>query len=177
MELKDILRGAFEIATLGAESTARAFEEERAFPGPNNGPSDAYRHIYRAAYTAYKTNETYTDLLLDTRELLGGSTNSDMDYYNNAIGIEIGLYLKENGGTLEDIDGLVAKLVQDSMDNDVWIQLDNGIMVSDNSVVSLTDDLHVSTIAVMPESEWGGSRSVMENTRQVEVLENNKLIM
>lgn len=60
-----------------------------------NDNEDAFRHAYSRAYTAYLTNETYSNLGMTYHEIDGNIHNQDpkeenMDKWNNQVGKEIG---------------------------------------------------------------------------------------
>jgi hypothetical protein len=113
MSLKGTLRDIFNWVTDGIGAQAEDLAAKSDLWGLNNGPADALRHIARAAMMVMELGETKTRALLLTREVAGsGSTNSNMDFYNNEIGIKLAQYLKEHGGTREDAMRLAKQLVE-----------------------------------------------------------------
>ncbi|MGE4217826.1 MAG: hypothetical protein AB7G39_00145 [Alphaproteobacteria bacterium] len=61
-------------------------------PGRENGPADAYRHLLGAAELSRQYKERTARFILDANELFFFESKEakEMDYHNNAIGIEIG---------------------------------------------------------------------------------------
>ncbi|PCJ99125.1 MAG: hypothetical protein COA45_06700 [Zetaproteobacteria bacterium] len=162
-----LIEQIFNAASLGSDVAARQFEAQANFPGSSNGPADAYRHVYRAAYLSMNSPEAYAKLLLDTREALGGATNSEMDHYNNAIGLQIGQYLKSHG-TIDDLDKVITKLIKESLGDgniDHWSPLNDGILVNPNkNTITLEHGLTVNSIAIMPRAQWEGDNPVTRST-------------
>lgn len=151
---------AFNLATFGYEEYARKMEGMSNLPGSSNGPADAYRHITRAAAMTLALPDSYVESLLNIRERLGGTTNSAMDYHNNAIGMMIGKHIKENGGDLKDVQNLVEKAIKESMNvpMDKWEAHSGGIYFRTDDRIELEEDFSVMPIALTSPSEWSKER-------------------
>lgn len=139
--------------------------EEKTGPllGSSNGPQDAARHISRAAILyATHPNILFNDFMVDSflyaREVVS-TTNPDMDRHNNAIGKKIGIYVRNQEGTEEDIYRLTANVIQQSFGtspNDVQhlVATETGCMQSTQKQIKLAQDLVVETAVVMPRDRW-----------------------
>jgi hypothetical protein len=70
--------------------------QRSGFPGPHNGPQDAYRHCLASCESARENGETTTQCLAWANEKKGDWTRGQdqgeraMDDHNNAIGIGFG---------------------------------------------------------------------------------------
>lgn len=98
----------YAIATLGISNAAIREAAWSGLPGRENGPADAYRHLLLSAELTRRFGEDYARQLLDAHEWSGnrdGQTplQEAMDRHNNELGIQLGLQLRSNGGTWNDV--------------------------------------------------------------------------
>jgi hypothetical protein len=89
------------------DPTRRVIGEATAsqLPGrQNGGAADAYRHILLSAELTrdYGFATAFDVLVEHERDKTGGADNG-LDMWNNAIGMKIGQYVRDNGGIWEDV--------------------------------------------------------------------------
>ncbi|MGE4217828.1 MAG: hypothetical protein AB7G39_00155 [Alphaproteobacteria bacterium] len=93
----------FETATpsgiWGIKRAAEAAAVASQLPGQQSGPADAYRHLLGSAELTRRKGEYLARIILDLNEIISLESREakEMDYHNNAIGIEIGKTAKSWG--------------------------------------------------------------------------------
>lgn len=81
-------------------------------PGRDFGPADAYRHVLLAAeLTRVYGANVAMGLLVDHEMERDSAADNGMDFWNNDIGIQIGLHVAANGGGWHD----VVRLAREAM--------------------------------------------------------------
>ncbi|MEM9240259.1 MAG: hypothetical protein AAGB07_09795 [Pseudomonadota bacterium] len=92
----------------------------------NGGAADAYRHLLLSAeLTRDYGSASAFDVLTDhERESASGADNG-LDMWNNSIGMQIGQYVRDNGGTWEDVVRLSRAAMVGSFDSGNFDQVSN----------------------------------------------------
>lgn len=107
---------AFEITEIANERA-----RESGLPGFIDGPGDAMKHIAGAAMMGMHYTAPVAFAMLQDRELeqirQNSGSNPSMDLYNNNIGLAIGRYVSEHGGTREDAIRLSQELVEKALED------------------------------------------------------------
>lgn len=92
----------------------------------NGGAADAYRHLLLSAeLTRDYGSAAAFDVLTDhERESASGADNG-LDMWNNSIGMQIGQYVRDKGGTWEDVVRLSRAAMVGSFDSGNFAQVSN----------------------------------------------------
>lgn len=149
------LTAAFNWYTNGVADHAVQAAKQSGFDGWSDGPADAVKHVALAAMLALDKGETRAKLILSGREVLSDmvnyGSNSSMDYINNDLGIKIGAYLREHGGTSEQARALAIELVKKSIDGGAtaenWKPSGNGVYRREGQI-ELSNGLVLDRVAL-----------------------------
>jgi hypothetical protein len=100
-------------------------------PGRTNGPADVYRHILISAELTRKYGEVYANALLAGHEFTDvfseNPSNSGLDSYINAIGVQLGAYIRSTNGTWADVVSHTRAMMQASFGSTDYLQIAQGI--------------------------------------------------
>ncbi|MCH2548299.1 MAG: hypothetical protein MK052_11925 [Alphaproteobacteria bacterium] len=132
--------------------------------GGVNGPADAYRHILVAAELLRIFPSAIADIYLKAHEF-GGGSNSTMDDWNNAIGSDLGIWLKNNNKTWVDTVSYAREIMEKSLDGyspsdfqtetATWnLNLGNIYKHPVHSIIILSSGLQVNSIVLAEQSTW-----------------------
>ncbi len=88
-------------------------------PGREMGPADAYRHVLLAAELTRELGPGWaTAGLLDHELDPESGADNGLDFWNNAIGMAIGMHVKNRGGDWTDVVRLTREVVSRSLSGD-----------------------------------------------------------
>lgn len=142
-------------------------------PGEKNGPRDAAGHLSRAAiiyleHPGYLTSDFKANLYLKGFEhvdsfggILGAQrSDSAMDFHNDDIGRQIGIYVRDHGSkSREEVYQIVHEMMDKSVGQppynlDGWLPQPDGTLLPANGTVTLREGLVVPHVVLMPKEQW-----------------------
>ncbi|WP_246252520.1 DUF6973 domain-containing protein [Parasulfitobacter algicola] len=163
------------VATGGASDWATALSVASQLPGRIDGPADAYRHLLISAELHRNFNPTYADTLLAGHELdFGLSSNSGMDFHNNEIGRQIGLYVRSQNGSTQDVINIVNTVMSNSLasisaSDTIWQSDLEGILwvATGATITTLADGTSIAPIVLAETNpaNWQSSNPTVSGTR------------
>lgn len=95
----------------GAVGASTGEQVASQLPGRTNGPADAYRHLLWSAELTRKYGKEIAEPLLEGHEKGQSGEETAMDSYNNAIGVSIGNYIRNNDGSWNDVKQLTQEVI------------------------------------------------------------------
>lgn len=162
--------------TDGAADWAVSLSIASQLPGRIDGPADAFRHLLIAGELNRVYGDRYAHDLLWAHELDGGVfSDKSMDDYNNAIGREIGRYVRANNGNTADVIKFAKQIMLNSFpggssDNVSWESgPDSGWQVKGARTTQLPNGVVLQPVVVAETDpdKWLSSNPRDNNTNEL----------
>lgn len=137
-------------------------------PGRTDGLADSYRHVLWAAEVTRVNGDIFSQATLGLHETFSTgniqAAGHAVDYWNNDIGITIGQYVRNQGGTWEDVKLMVRQAMSATFANTSLNDAENWVShpaadstefkTPGSGTITIASGLTINQIAVLDPSKW-----------------------